>query len=83
MIEKNVIIKHCEGIHLRLGTELIKVIESHQSQVKIFYKGTWTPVNSLIQLMKLGIEGGAIVTLQAVGPDAEKVVEQVTMKLGN
>jgi phosphocarrier protein HPr len=65
------------GLHARPAAELVRRANAFRSEIWLITgKGKFSAL-SLIDVMRANLERGAIATLEAIGPDAEKAVEQL------
>ncbi len=74
MIKRDVTIVNPLGLHARPAAQFVKLASSFASHIELVRDGT--PVNgkSIMGVMMLAAECGAILTVQAEGADAEEAV---------
>ena len=71
MIETKAIIRNAAGIHCRPTAEIIKIAVGYDGIVTVVAKSGSCELGSALELLMLGLEEGAEVTLQIDGPDEE------------
>jgi phosphotransferase system HPr (HPr) family protein len=65
------------GLHARPAAEFVRHANTFRSDIwLVTAKGKFSGL-SLIDVMRANLDRGAIVTLEAVGPDAEEAVERL------
>ena len=65
------------GLHTRPSTELVKCATSFKSHVTLEYGGVTVNAKSLLGILMLAAVCGAVVTVEAVGEDAEEAVRSI------
>lgn len=65
------------GIHARPASKLVKEASQGNSQVWLVKDGHRVNARSILGLMLMQIEHGAIVTVEVEGPDEEEVLERI------
>ena len=79
MIEKKVKIKNKAGIHCRPSSVILTAVEEfpgHKFEV-ISTKGD-CELQSILELLSLGLQYGDSVTIRATGPDEEKACSRMS-----
>jgi phosphocarrier protein HPr len=71
------------GLHTRPSTELVKCATSFKSRVTLEYGGVTVNAKSLLGILMLAAARGAIITVEAVGDDAEEAVRSIIDLAGN
>lgn len=66
---------HPEGLHARPAARFVQTARRFRSRVWVVYSGREADAKSLLSLLALGVEQGAVVTLRAEGEDAEEALE--------
>ena len=65
------------GLHARPAAEFVRRANAFRSEIWIITgRGRFSGL-SLIDVMRANLDHGAVVTLEAVGPDAEAAVERL------
>ncbi|MFN3762882.1 MAG: HPr family phosphocarrier protein [Anaerolineae bacterium] len=75
MREIEVTVGHPEGLHARPAARFVQTARRFRSRVWVIYNGQEADAKSLLSLLVLGVEPGAVVTLRAEGEDAEEALE--------
>jgi phosphotransferase system HPr (HPr) family protein len=77
MPEINLIITHPEGLHARPAAELVKTAQQFQSEIVVGL-GKWEAnAKSILEILTLGADLGAEVSVAAKGDDAEQAIEAI------
>ncbi len=71
------------GLHTRPSTELVKCATSFKSRVTLEYRGVTVNAKSLLGILMLAAASGSIITVEAVGEDAEEAVRSILELAGN
>ncbi|MGQ9521741.1 MAG: HPr family phosphocarrier protein [Anaerolineae bacterium] len=82
MGEIEVVVGHPEGLHARPAARFVQTARQFRSRVRVLYEGREADAKSLLSLLALGVEQGAVVTIRAEGEDAEEALaalEKVAM----
>ena len=69
------------GVHCRVAERLIKVIDEHESAVRMVHQGQPVDCTSILELLSLALVQGSLVQFTAQGSDAEQVVAAVDQVL--
>jgi len=64
-----------QGFHLRAASEFVRVASGFKSEVRISYNGVTARGDSILDLLTLAADKGAVVVIEAEGADAPKAVE--------
>ena len=75
MIEKLYVIRAAEGIHARPATALVKLAKMFRSVIYIRKGETQVRLNSLLNILSLGLKGGDTLTLLIEGEDETNAAE--------
>jgi phosphocarrier protein HPr len=62
------------GLHLRVASRLVQLAQQFQSEVRVLWNGREANAKSILDLMTLGAEFGALIELEASGSDSEEAV---------
>ena len=60
------------GLHLRAANRWVELARQFQSEVRVFWKGRSADGKSILDLLTLGAEPGALLELEVDGPDSEE-----------
>jgi phosphocarrier protein HPr len=63
------------GLHARPAGTLVRVAKPFPCDIKMSCKGKQANAKSILSILSLGAEGGAEVTIEAVGPEAERALQ--------
>ena len=77
MISQSFTIRNKLGMHARPSAQLTQVASRFQSDVFITKEGRRVNAKSIMGVMMLAAGPGAVVTVDASGPDAEQAVRAV------
>ena len=75
MVERSVQILNRHGLHARPAAEVVKVASRFASEITITRDDLEVNGKSIMGVMMLAAEFGAIITLRAEGADAEAALE--------
>lgn len=75
MREIVVTVGHPEGLHARPAARFVQTARRFRSRVWVVYNSREADAKSLLSLLSLGVEQGAVVTIRAEGEDAEQALE--------
>ncbi len=81
MHSKEATIQNATGFHIRPAQLFTEKATAFQSTVTLKVNGTGAEVDgkSILGLMALGLEEGAVVTIEADGSDEEQAVEELAV----
>lgn len=74
MIKKNCTIVNAKGMHARAAAEVVKLVETYQSNITIKHQGNEVPADSLIHLLTLAANCGKTVEIIADGVDEKAAI---------
>jgi len=83
MMEKNVRVENSHGLHARPAAEFVKRASGFSSDIRVRYKEKEANAKSILNILSLGIDQGAEVTLLADGADSQDAVDQLATLLGS
>lgn len=63
------------GLHLRAANRWVELARRFQSEVHVFWNGRSADGKSILDLLTLGAEAGALIELEVVGPDSDEAAE--------
>jgi phosphocarrier protein HPr len=75
MIEKRYIIHAPDGLHARPATALVKLTKQFRSRIFIKKEEALVNLNSLLNILSLGMKGGDTLTLLIDGEDETNAAE--------
>ncbi|MBK5240814.1 HPr family phosphocarrier protein [Clostridium sp.] len=78
MIEKNITIVNNTGIHARPASQLVKLINTFKSDVKIVSGNKTANAKSIINIMSMGLIQGSEITVRIDGEDEKAAMEGIS-----
>lgn len=60
------------GLHLRVANQWVRLTRQFQSDVRVSWNGREVNGKSILDLLTLGAEHGAVLELEVTGPDSEQ-----------
>src|SRR5271166_6590026 len=63
------------GLHLRAANRWVELARQFQSDVRVFWNGRAADGKSILDLLTLGAESGALIEIEVSGPDSEEAAE--------
>lgn len=81
MPEITVTVTHEEGLHARPAAHFVQTARRFRSRVRVLYNGREADAKSLLSLLALGVEQGAVITLRAEGEDAGEALAALEASL--
>jgi phosphocarrier protein HPr len=72
-----------KGLHTRPSTELVRCTAHYNSHVQLSYRDYVVNAKSLLGILMLAAERGAKIGVEAVGDDAQAVVDAILMLAKN
>ncbi len=70
-------VENDKGLHTRPCAEIVKCAGAFSSQITFHYKNMKVGSTSLLGILTLGASKGAVVTIEAIGIDAEEAVAKL------
>lgn len=77
-IQRQVTLGHVNGLHLTPIQRLVQRASQFQADVQISFDGKSASAQSAMELMVLGATHGAMLTLEASGPDSDEAILAVS-----
>jgi phosphocarrier protein len=74
VVRRQVLIVNAYGLHMRPSSKFVKLASAFRSEIRVIFNGTPANGKSLMELMTLAAECGAMLDLEAQGPDAEELL---------
>jgi len=71
------------GLHARPSLAVLQTVRGSQSQVQVRTARQTADAGDILQLLSLGAVHGTELTLTAVGPDAEQVLDTLESQFSN
>ncbi len=65
------------GLHARPAGALVRVAKGFSSTITVTYRDKQANAKSILSVLSLGAERGALVSIEATGDDAEQAVEKL------
>ena len=60
------------GLHLRAANLLVRIAKRFQSDIRVFWNDRVANGKSILDLLTLGAESGALLEFEVIGPDSEE-----------
>lgn len=76
MIEGKAIVRNSAGIHCRPTAEIIKAAAPYEGTITVIGERGSTTLHSALEMMIMGLEQGAEVTIRVEGPKKEATLKQ-------
>jgi phosphocarrier protein len=73
-IKKEIIIKNKQGLHARPAAIFVQLANKFDSDITVIKDDEEVNGKSIMGILMLAAEQGAIVSIKAIGPDAEEAV---------
>lgn len=80
--EEEMLITNKLGLNLRMAAELVKVASRFKSRISVGKDGHSTDGKSLLGLISLAVECGAMLKFKACGDDAQEALDAVRRLVG-
>jgi len=73
------------GLHARASTRLAQTAKQFQSSIRVFREGAEEEVDakSILSILTLGAEKGQMLSIRAIGEDAEQAMSAVIQLIQN
>ncbi len=65
------------GLHARPAGALVRVAKEFNSTITVTFRDKQANAKSILSVLSLGAERGALVSIEAIGGDAEQAVEKL------
>lgn len=72
-----------EGLHARPAGILVKLANNYTSEIELMVDDNTANAKSIMSIMGLGLTKDAMVTVSAVGADAEVALKEITLLFNN
>jgi phosphotransferase system HPr (HPr) family protein len=83
MPEITLIVKHKVGLHMRPATLFVATAQSFQSEISVTHGSRTANAKSPLNVMALGANQDAEITIHAEGPDAEEALAALEELVNN
>jgi phosphocarrier protein HPr len=77
IVKKDIVIKSKQGLHARPAALFVQIANKFDSDIFIIKNGEEVNGKSIMGILMLAAEKGAMVCLKAIGSDAENAVEEL------
>ncbi|MGC8643577.1 MAG: HPr family phosphocarrier protein [Isosphaeraceae bacterium] len=71
------------GLHLRAANRWVELARTFQSEVRVFWNGRSADGKSILDLLTLGAESGALLELEIIGPDSDEAAAALAELVAN
>lgn len=75
MIEKQAIVQNDQGIHCRPSAKIVTEAMRYTCEIRAFSEAGEADLRSLLSLVSLGLQAGAVVRIQVSGADEEAICD--------
>lgn len=76
-VRRTIVVTDPAGVHARTALSIKIVVEKSESRVTLIKNDRHATANEVLQVLTLVVEPGEQVEIEAVGPDAEAVVDSL------
>lgn len=66
-----------KGMHARAASKIVAIINKYSCKVTLYHKQLSAPGDSLLKLLTLNAPLGSQIKVEAVGLDAEKLIDEL------
>lgn len=77
MIERSATIRNGQGIHCRPSAKIVTEASRHPSLIRVLSASGEADLRSLLSLVSLGLQEGAIIHIQVTGGDEAAVCDRI------
>jgi phosphocarrier protein len=81
--ETRLVVSAAIGLHTRPAVMLVKLAQEFNAEIEIALDGKKVNAKSIMGILTLGAEHGAVVKVSAKGEDAEKAIVAITQLFGS
>jgi phosphotransferase system HPr (HPr) family protein len=78
MPEKTVTVHHEVGLHARPAARFVKSAKQFSSTIRVIHDEREANAKSILSVLTLGVEQGAVITIHAEGDDAAEALTALT-----
>ena len=83
MPERTVQVVNRNGVHARPAAEIVKLAAKYQSEITVIRDDLEVNGKSIMGVMMLAAECGALLRLKAEGPDAPQALDALALLIAN
>ncbi len=76
-LKKKIKIRNPQGLHARPASNLVKLVSKFESEVSVKKGGETVNGKSIMSLMTLAANCGAVLEVEVKGPDAEEAMKAI------
>lgn len=80
-LKKDVIVKNAQGLHARPAAMFVQIVSKYDSVVTVEKDGEKVNGRSIMGILTLGAQCGAMISLEIEGADAETVMTELEILL--
>jgi phosphocarrier protein HPr len=77
IVQKEIIIKNKQGLHARPAAIFVQIANKFDSDIFIIKDDEEVNGKSIMGILMLAAEKGTVISIKAVGPDAQKAVSEL------
>lgn len=77
-LQQKVTLNNLLGLHIRVATEVVKILENKKCEVYFSYNNKIVKANSVLNLLMLSARKGAVIEITATGEEAKEVMQFLT-----
>lgn len=77
-VEKEIVVTNPQGLHARPAALFVQIAAKYDANVTVMKDGESVNGKSIMGILMLGAQKNSKLTVSAVGPDAEKVVNELS-----
>jgi len=82
-VQKEIVVKNKTGLHARPASVFVQIANKFQSNITIVKEDNKVDGKSIMGILMLAAERGAMITIIADGEDAEQAVEELSELLSH
>jgi phosphotransferase system HPr (HPr) family protein len=79
MPEITLTVRHEVGLHARPAALFVQTAKRFESSIQVFHDEREANAKSILGVLTLGAEQGAVIVVRAEGPDAHQALEALNM----
>lgn len=77
MIERSATIRNGQGIHCRPSAKIVTEASHHSATIRVLSETGEADLKSLLALVSLGLQEGAVVRIQVIGGDEAAICDRI------
>ncbi len=78
MLEKQLLIKNKVGLHARPASLFVQKAKKFKCALRVVFGGREVDAKSILSVLTLGVNEGALITLRAEGEDAVEALAEIS-----